>query len=206
MRPHPFSDGSPARRRWAIVCLLGVLVLAVLTWRVAATGSVPGDAASLRLARTLHSSWLERAMRGVSDIGAVVVGAALLGACWIALRRGPAARRQAIELIGAVVLALALKWIIKDLVWRPADGLRGSPDQYPSGHATATLALACELVTVSWARPRRRWMLVAATAFVLAVGVARVLMEVHFASDVIAGWALALATVGALRVLAARET
>jgi membrane-associated phospholipid phosphatase len=67
---------------------------------------------------------------------------------------------------------------------------------FPSGHAlNSMLAAGCVIVLVG---PRlgpvaRRWLWVACGAFVLLVGFDRVALGVHYLSDVLAGWSLALA-------------
>ena len=65
-----------------------------------------------------------------------------------------------------------------------------------SGHASAAMAVygtACYLVwrlaPAAWHKPG----LALAAALVAAIGLSRVLLQVHFASDVAAGWAISLA-------------
>jgi membrane-associated phospholipid phosphatase len=201
---------TPARRRWALVAILGAVCFALITWRVTTAGTLPGDGFALRVARHVHSRKLDRLMHGWSDVSELVVAVSMLFALWIAgTARGPT-RRRALVLLVAVGAALALKEITTELVVRPGPQLYGGPyqiyggtDEYPSGHATATLALSAELLILLWSGPYRRRLVVAAAVFVGSIGLARVLLESHFASDVFAGWAVAIAVVGTLAALVA---
>ena len=67
---------------------------------------------------------------------------------------------------------------------------------FPSGHASAAMAVygtACYLIWRLAPAPWRRPSLALAAALVTAIGLSRVLLQVHFASDVAAGWAISLA-------------
>ena len=68
-----------------------------------------------------------------------------------------------------------------------------SDTSFPSGHAVAVMAAVLALLTVSAGLlgPRARLVTVIAGALiVVAVGVGRVVLNVHHPSDVLAGWAL----------------
>jgi len=71
---------------------------------------------------------------------------------------------------------------------------------FPSGHATtATVGyalLACLLVRPTWSQRRRTLAAVAAIAVALGVGVSRAYLGVHWASDVLGGWALGAGVLG----------
>jgi membrane-associated phospholipid phosphatase len=206
------AELTPTRRRWALVSILGAACFAIITWRVTTVGTLTGDGFGLRVARHLHSRTRDRVMHDYSDVTEWIVAAAMLWALWIAVTaRGPR-RRHAIVLILAVGAALVVKEVTTELVVRPGAQLYGGPyqiyggtDEYPSGHATATLALCAELLILLWARPYRRWLLLATVLFVGSVGLSRALVESHFASDVFAGWAVAVAVVGALAAFVPRS-
>jgi membrane-associated phospholipid phosphatase len=66
---------------------------------------------------------------------------------------------------------------------------------FPSGHAMGSATLATALVLLAW---RTRWywpMLVLMPLFAVAVGTARMYLGVHYPSDILAGFALAVAWV-----------
>jgi undecaprenyl-diphosphatase len=66
---------------------------------------------------------------------------------------------------------------------------------FPSGHSMVSATLYVALAIVVSARfPRLRLpALACAGALVLAIGLSRIYLQVHYASDVVAGWALGLA-------------
>lgn len=97
------------------------------------------------------------------------------------------------------VVALALIVVLKLLFHRPRPegALRFAHLGYgfPSGHATGTMAVAVTLAYVL-ARERiapARAAVMAAVVFSLLVGWSRLYLDVHWATDVIGGWAIGLA-------------
>lgn len=79
---------------------------------------------------------------------------------------------------------------------------------FPSGHASGALAvygLLAILLMPHLAPAARLPVLLATTALVLMVGASRVILHVHFASDVLAGYASALAVVVAGHALRERS-
>ncbi len=77
---------------------------------------------------------------------------------------------------------------------------------FPSGHAMGSMTLAAVVVLLAWPT-RWRWPVLAAMAvFVPMVGLSRVYLGVHYPSDILAGWAAALAwTVGVYVLVFWRE-
>ena len=104
--------------------------------------------------------------------------------------------RRAVALVLIGVAGAALDSAVKTLVARPRPDLlphldRVTSASFPSGHAAngAILYLALALLAPP---PYRRAALAVAAALVLAIGVSRVVLAVHWPSDVLAGWALGL--------------
>ena len=78
----------------------------------------------------------------------------------------------------------------------------GRPEYHhslPSGHSAFAMLVAASL----WPVLDKRWR-AAAVAFVFWVGISRLSLGDHFPADVLAGWLLSLAVVGALRTLLRR--
>ncbi|MYZ43078.1 phosphatase PAP2 family protein [Achromobacter sp. KS-M25] len=64
---------------------------------------------------------------------------------------------------------------------------------FPSGHASAAMAIygmGAYFALRRVAPPRRLAVLLAAATLVVVVGITRIMLQVHFASDVLAGWAI----------------
>lgn len=107
--------------------------------------------------------------------------------------------RAAVFLLVCVVLTGTVTEIAKDVAQRPRPGrdLAYEPSwSFPSGHALATLVgvLGLTAVALTVVTPERRRLVWACAAIGLAVavlvGVGRVMLNVHFPSDVLGGWLL----------------
>lgn len=114
----------------------------------------------------------------------------LIGACIAAIRSVWNTRWRATTLfaIGALAVMGVTNALTSTAIQLPA-----GTDSFPSGHAIGSMSLAAALITLTW-RTRMRWrVLLAGAMFVVVVGVSRLYFGVHYASDVLAGWLLAVA-------------
>jgi undecaprenyl-diphosphatase len=170
------------------------------------------DAALADVMHAVASPWLTRSMWAVTLLGDTsVMVACTVAACVVLWAWGR--RRESGVLLALMVAGPALSTALKALVGRPrpplAQALIALPGNgsMPSGHALAGLLFYGWLALVALRTvPRgegagRR---VAASPFRLAaaasllvvgllIGVSRVYLGVHWASDVLAGWAIAAA-------------
>ena len=110
-------------------------------------------------------------------------------------------RIRSAAFFAAAISVAALVPVLKELVDRPSPFPMPDDPSFPSGHATASMAVAAGIVVLL---PPGRWRWVAGIAgavLVTAVGVAVVTDSGHWPSDVLAGWCLALGWVAALTAL-----
>jgi undecaprenyl-diphosphatase len=141
-------------------------------------------------------SWLDHASADFSALGSVTVLLTLvLAACGYLLLR-----RRALEALLLVVAAgggLAISQGLKTIferdrppeIYRAAEALNQS---FPSGHAMLSaviyLTLGAMLARAEEHWPLRVYMMVLAILLALLVGLTRIHLGVHWASDVLAGW------------------
>jgi undecaprenyl-diphosphatase len=124
---------------------------------------------------------------GFQIVGAAVVVVAVL-------RRN---LRTVLFVLAAIELNGVVAQLAKDLAGRPrppgALTTASTAASFPSGHAVAVMAGVLALLTISAGMftPRGRTAAKALGALlVIAVGAARVILNAHYPSDVVAGWAL----------------
>jgi undecaprenyl-diphosphatase len=202
--------GGPARELLLLVAASAV-VFAVTGALVATHRTQAWDVSVLRLAARHQRSGAVDLATAVTTLGALPVVLALLAAALLLLLL-QRKRRQAAFVLAAALLAMACGGLGKVAFDRPHPKVfssghdwsfltgSGSAWAFPSGHTTAISGLAAALVVVLWPT-RWRYPAVALAVLVCAgVGVTRVYLGAHFPTDVIAGWALALAAVGAVRL------
>ncbi|MGV0836221.1 phosphatase PAP2 family protein [Mycolicibacterium thermoresistibile] len=105
--------------------------------------------------------------------------------------------RVAVFLLATVVLNGVLIETAKWLADRPRPDtalVSAMSTSFPSGHAVGVLLGVLALLTVAWSRSNRRaWVVGLGAVVVIAIGVGRVVLNVHHPSDVLAGWALGYA-------------
>lgn len=123
--------------------------------------------------------------------------AVLLGL--LALGRVRRATYFALAVGGSAALNLVAKAVFARE--RPSLWLPLAPEHsysFPSGHAMGAMSLCAAIVLMLWFT-RWRWpALVLGLAFTAWVGASRVYLGVHYPSDILAGWAAALAWVSAV--------
>ncbi|GAB5536187.1 MAG: hypothetical protein Rubg2KO_24360 [Rubricoccaceae bacterium] len=113
----------------------------------------------------------------------------------IAKRFGLAFRVVFASGLGGIIV-VTLKQIFQRA--RPLDQLLAADGfSFPSGHAFAATVFYGMMVVLVWRLTERRWLRVLAAvigpATILAVGLSRVYLNVHYLSDVLAGWSIGLA-------------
>ncbi|MFZ1301452.1 MAG: phosphatase PAP2 family protein [Candidatus Microsaccharimonas sp.] len=63
---------------------------------------------------------------------------------------------------------------------------------FPSGHATASMALALVVIMLLWRTRWKKAALIAGTIYVLLIGFSRLYLGVHYPTDILGGWLLSI--------------
>jgi len=145
--------------------------------------------------------WANSALEGVSFLGKPIFLFPLVGlpALWL-LRKGEP--RLAIYLALTSITGGLVDTVIKVLVARPRPRFDGEPlneafgHSFPSGHSMASVVCYGALLLVLLPYIDRRWRrmaMLATSVVVLAIGLSRLGLGVHYTSDVIGGYVLGLA-------------
>lgn len=150
------------------------------------------------LAQPIGPRWLQETARDVTALGGFTVLSSIgVSAVILLLMHGR--RLQAMIFAGVVIAAQVLIEVLKSILGRARPDLVPHHDfvysaSFPSGHSAMTpvvyLTLAAILAAGEPRRAVRAFLLVAAVLLVIAVGVSRVYLGVHWPTDVLAGWTL----------------
>jgi membrane-associated phospholipid phosphatase len=141
--------------------------------------------------------WAVSALQGISTAGGRnwLIPLVVIVVLILLIRRRP---RLAIYLsvtgIGALLLDPSLKALIGRVRPVVADPIaHGGGASFPSGHTLGSTIVYGSLTLVFLAVFRKRWLIPIAAVVVVAIGLSRIALGVHFLSDVLAGWLLGLA-------------
>lgn len=191
---------------WSLA--LGVLGLGLAWIRASEFGALVFDRGGLVLADSLRKPWLDVAFLRLTWLGSLLVllPAALAGGVLL-WRQG--LHREAHFLVAALAGAALVAHLAKHLAQRPRPDMFpaltsvASPLSYPSAHAAqiAALAVASWLILPRLAPRRWPWAAPALVSVVLLVGFSRLYLQVHFPSDVLAGYLAAGFWVAGLHAL-----
>ena len=203
----PAGGGGATQTRLLLVALAAVL--AVTVFAALAAEVREGDVFAIdrvvllafRVAGHLDipvgPRWLRESARDITALGGFTV-LSLVAAAAIAWLVGRGRRAEATVFAATVVLAQAASEVLKHLIDRPRPDLVPQHDlvyssSFPSGHALMApvvyLTLAVVL-TAGEAPPAEMLWPLCAAALVVAIGVSRVYLGVHWPTDVLGGWAL----------------
>lgn len=184
-------------KRYVIIALCVVVFLAVLQNALSDDIFRLDSAAYSFFVMRLRRSWLTSIMEGFSSLSSPIV---IAGMFLMVVAFAPGRRPgmcAALNLVCVVLINQVLKYIVQ----RPRpDGFRLISEvgySFPSGHSMVSMAFygLCAWMVWTYERDRIvRWaccLSFAVTVFV--VGMSRVYLGVHYASDVVAGFCVSLA-------------
>ena len=202
---------SPPPRSWChlavagLMFLLPLLLFASLARDVVAAGALPYDRSVMVWLHVRESPVLTTTMSALTELGGLVA-VPIIAVAWAGLFWWRGRRRDAALLAAAVIGSTLLNTVLKAVFQRDRPDFWEHlvvEDSYsfPSGHAMASMSLAAALVVIAWSS-RWRWPAIAGGAvYVLVVGVSRIYLGVHFPSDILAGWCVAVLWVTVVAVV-----
>lgn len=192
---------------WAVVVVVGLAVLIERDWAPLVTV----DTSVLESVRrwALENDWAVQASLWLGDLGSLRVATwvAIAGVLLLLARRR---YWQALTLGLLAALAPLATNLIKPLVARERpiwDVYLANEDtfSYPSGHATCGVAvwIAVGVAIGSLLRSRvaGAFVVFAFSLVGIAIGLSRIVLGVHYPSDVVGGWCVAIAFAGLLGAL-----
>lgn len=201
------------RRRWLGLSLVA-FILFLLTGFAVISGSTENLDRSVLLAirQTDPASvavpvWVQQMISDLTGLGSVtaLIVLTMIAAGWaLAVGASGTARFITISVGGAMLI----NPLAKMLVGRPRPDLAPHGDtvytaSFPSGHAFLSLTVYAVLALVIARRGRAlSYSLIVAGLLALLIGISRIMLAVHWPSDVVAGWLLGLAWIGLMAGLA----
>ncbi len=208
-RPDQSVSGAKARDEarghlslaWLIIAILSLVAFAALTIAVGSKVAFGFDTPLLKLAHSYDSTPLIwQVISETANIPLIVIGLGFVAWLFFTKRR-----REALLVLLMLAAVTAGSEGIKQLVGRPrpdtgtADGIPGVVYSYPSGHVLEALTILGFVTLRVWRHVRsiaiRLAVAIAVVIDVVAVGFARMVLNAHYPTDILAGF---LGAVGAL--------
>ena len=180
------------RTPWTVTLTAAALTAIWLFMMVAGTGPLDRRIYALLYAGG-HPAWIGMA-KGLSLLGdpKVLIPAMIAVAIWLWWRghRHSAITLAAVTMIGRGINSLVKLDVARDRPDLEAHLMVEHTNSYPSGHAAGSMIFFLALALLLAHRgPWRRWAAAAAILVSVLVGLSRVMLGVHWPSDVVGGWA-----------------
>jgi membrane-associated phospholipid phosphatase len=179
--------------------LVPMLLFAGIVEEYREDGILPFDKPILVWAHSLAAPALDHVFITVSEIGYLwgVVPVNIIVLAYLVLqRRYREGLFWALAVGGSALLNLGVKtYFARDRpdLWEQV--VTETSFSFPSGHAMGAATLATALLCLAWRGPFHWPAVILLPLFALTVGVARVYLGVHYPSDILAGFAVAVAWV-----------
>ena len=187
--------------RRAMLVLVAVLVFTWLLFEIKTDDIMRMDAAAHSLVvMHIRAAWLTPIMQSISDLAHPVVLVVML----LVIEVFAPGRRPGLCAAVNLVLATLLNLLLKTLIQRPRpEGYRlvaESGFSFPSGHSMVAMAFYGLLIWMVWHYEKdalvRRLGVIGFGLVIVLVGLSRIYLGVHYASDVLAGFCASIAWLG----------
>ncbi|MCO5316539.1 MAG: bifunctional DedA family/phosphatase PAP2 family protein [Solirubrobacterales bacterium] len=188
--------GLEATSLLAVLAVTSFTVIAFTEVTLDNPGPTPGDLRALDVVGFLRADWLDSVARAITDLGstAVLLPLIVFTAALLLVSRRPL--EATVLLFSAVTVFFGVD-ALKEYVQRPRPegAIIAVPGySFPSGHAAHSVFYLWLAITIAVRlRPdmvRKAAVVAVGAAVTVIVGLSRVYLEVHYLSDVTAGWAL----------------
>ena len=194
------SDGKSRPFRVGVCSLLSILVpFSIFVWLAEAVRNqrdLPWDATILRILHGSTTTRWDRVMAHFAESGRIdaIVVLAVIGVLLLKRQRR---MRDALFLTLAIVGVVVLNLLVRTFVQRHQSSVWGAfaptfEFGFPSSQAADSLAIVLAFTFLGWHTAWRWTILLPGILYVLAIGVFRIHLGLHYPSDIVAGWALAL--------------
>lgn len=209
-RPDPSLSGAKAEdevrahlsQAWLIIAILSLIAFAALTVAINGKVAFGFDTPLLKLAHSYDSTPLIwQVISETANIPLIVIGLGFVAWLFFTKRR-----KEALLVLLMLAAVTAGSEGVKQLVARPrpdtgtADGIPGVVYSYPSGHVLEALTILGFVTLRVWRHVRnmaiRLAVAIGVVLDVIAVAIARMALNAHFPTDVLAGALGALAALG----------
>lgn len=187
--------------RRAMLVLVAVLVFTWLLFEIKTDDIMRMDAAAHSLVvMHIRAAWLTPIMQSISDLAHPVVLVVML----LVIEVFAPGRRPGLCAAVNLVLATLLNLLLKTLIQRPRpEGYRlvaESGFSFPSGHSMVAMAFYGLLIWMVWHYEKdalvHRLGVIGFGLVIVLVGLSRIYLGVHYASDVLAGFCASIAWLG----------
>jgi membrane-associated phospholipid phosphatase len=193
---------SPVASLWILGVGLPLAGFGLLGFGVWKLGNFLWDEPILQAVHATATATLDRLAQGITRLGSPWILPPLAGLIAIALaalKRWRSLLYILLALPGCTLLNVVLKELWKRD--RPFLWDSGTPRphgfSFPSGHAMTSVALVAVLLILLGSSHWRPWAIASGVLFVLAIAWTRLYLGVHYPSDILGGWLVAIAwTVG----------
>ena len=198
--PQRYRHFMTARLIWSFaVFLVAAWLFAWIAKEVRDLDTIRFDEWALRLVQTWQAPWLDRVVLALTQLGGVVfvpLASLALAALFYRKLSPEHAWLMLAGVIGSSLINLVLKSVFartRPALWEQI--VTEHSFSFPSGHAMASASLAASIVAALWFSRWRKAAISLGMVYITVVGFTRLYLGVHYPTDILAGWIIAVAWV-----------